>query len=365
MRVLIFSADIGEGHDLPARMLRDGIAARDESAVVEIRDTLDSAGPVARFLIRDGLETVLRRLPWLFEVQYWLIARIPPTRALMRWLGRALAGRHLLHAVDEFRADVVVATYPGANEVLGAYRLAGRLRVPLVSAITDLAALRYWAHPGTDLHLTIHAESGAEIRAIAGADARVQRVRGLTSPAFESPVPMASARNALGLPAAVPIVVVSGGGWGVGDLHGAAATALAARPDLHVVALCGHSEAAAEGLARAFAGEDRLIVMGFTDRIPEVLAAADVLIHSTAGLTVMEALACGTRVISFGWGHGHIRLNNAAYLRFGLADVAATTTELLPAINRALDSARTPDLDYGRLPSAAGLVLAIGAATPP
>ena len=85
------------------------------------------------------------------------------------------------------RPDVVVCTYPVANEVLGRLRRRGLVAVPLVSAITDLAALRYWAHPGCDLHLVIHPESAAEIRAIAGPDARVEAVRGLTRAAFDTP----------------------------------------------------------------------------------------------------------------------------------------------------------------------------------
>ena len=64
---------------------------------------------------------------------------------------------------------------------------AGRLDVPLVSAVTDLAALHYWAHHGCDLHLVIHPESAAEIRSIAGPAARILHVRGLSDAAFEEP----------------------------------------------------------------------------------------------------------------------------------------------------------------------------------
>ena len=64
-------------------------------------------------------------------------------------------------------------------------------------------------------------------------------------------------------------------------------------------------------------------VEGFTDRMAEWLSAADVLVHSTAGLTVLEAQMCGTWAISYGWGVGRIRVNNRAYRRWGLADVAA------------------------------------------
>ena len=64
----------------------------------------------------------------------------------------------------------------------------------------------------------------------------------------------------------------------------------------------------------------------------DLLAAADVLVHSTAGLTVLEAQIRGTRVISYGWGRGHIRANNRAYERLGLAAVARTPEQLAAAI---------------------------------
>jgi UDP-N-acetylglucosamine:LPS N-acetylglucosamine transferase len=98
-------------------------------------------------------------------------------------------------------------------------------------------------------------------------------------------------------------------------------------------------------------------VEGFTDRMGDWLAAADVLVHSTAGLTVLEAIIRGCAVISYGWGRGHIRANNRAYTRFGLAEVATTRSELAAALGRALRQRPAPDLAYAQLPTAASAVL--------
>jgi processive 1,2-diacylglycerol beta-glucosyltransferase len=68
--------------------------------------------------------------------------------------------------------------------------------------------------------------------------------------------------------------------------------------------------------------------MGFTDRMGDVLAAADVLIHSSAGLTVLEAIIRGCPVISYGFGYGHVRASNHALERFGLAQVARRQRDL-------------------------------------
>jgi UDP-N-acetylglucosamine:LPS N-acetylglucosamine transferase len=359
VRVLIFSADIGEGHDLPARAVRDAIAARRPDVEVTILDALDSAGAAARFFVRNGADFLLAHLTWLFDLQFWLVARFGPTRALSQRLALAVGERGLLRTIAAHRPDVIVATYPAANQVLCTARRGGKIAVPVVSAITDLAALHYWAHPGCDLHLVIHPESDAEVRQVAGPATRVEPVRGLTTAPFDHPVEPAAARRALELPADAPVVAVSGGGWAVGDLHGAVAAALAAAPDVHVLALCGRNPKVQQALERAFADEPRVRVMGFTDRMSELLAATDVLVHSTAGLTVFEALVRGARVISYGWGVGHIRLNNEAYRRFGLADVVDDRGALADAIGRALASPRQPDVAYGDRPSAADRILAL------
>ena len=63
-------------------------------------------------------------------------------------------------------------------------------------------------------------------------------------------------------------------------------------------------------------------------------------------------------MISYGWGIGHIRANNRAYRRFGLADVATTHAELDAALRRALAHRPEPDLSLTRIPSAAAEILA-------
>jgi len=152
-------------------------------------------------------------------------------------------------------------------------------------------------------------------------------------------------------------VLVSGGGWGVGALEEAASEVLAIDGVGQVVCLCGRNEQLRVRLSQRFADDPRVRVEGFTDHMSDWLAAADALVHSTGGLTVLEAMMRGCPAISYGWGRGHVRLHNAAFRRFGLAEVAATPAALRTAVAAALARGRTTG-EFSTLPSAASFVLA-------
>jgi processive 1,2-diacylglycerol beta-glucosyltransferase len=355
MRCVILTASIGAGHDLPAEILRGELMERCPAGEVEVLDCLELAGGlVERAISGASYESELANR--LFDIEHRLLHDVEITRRAAGRLGEVLAGPPVLRALAERQATVVVSVYPGSTEVLGRLRRAGRLRIPVVAAITDLAALRFWSHPGADLHLVTQAESIPEVRAIAGPRTEVVHVRGLDDPRFADLPSRTAARRALDLPQDGRVVVVSGGGWGVGDLGGAVEEALAV-PGAFVVLLCGTREEVRSTLARRFAGVSRVRVLGFTDQMPDVLAAADVLIHSTAGLTVMEALVTGCSVISYGWGRGHIRANNAALAEHGMAQVASDRDELRSALALALATRREPDPAFRALPTAAQVVL--------
>ena len=70
-----------------------------------------------------------------------------------------------------------------------------RLDVPVHSAITDLAGLRFWAHPGVDLHYVTHPESIEEVERLAG-PGTVEWVRPPISPEFLSRAPARRPRGA-------------------------------------------------------------------------------------------------------------------------------------------------------------------------
>jgi UDP-glucose 4-epimerase len=353
--VLIISADIGEGHDLPARAIAREFKDEDPDAQVSVVNGLPAMGPFMTKLLRENSWFMFSFVPWLFDLQYRLFMNIGVTRWTSRRLLTFFGKRGLMRLIRAHDPDVIVSTYPGVTAILGELRRRRRLDIPCYSSITDLAGLQFWAHPGIDLHFITHPESAEEVERIGGPGS-ARWAKPPTSPAFLAPRSRAEARKSLGLPAEGTVIAVSGGGWGVGDLLGATRAALRVE-DATVMCLCGRNDKLRARVARQLAGDPRLKVMGFTDRMGDVLAAADVVVHSSAGLTVLEAIIRGCPVISYGFGYGHVRESNKALQRFGLAQVVAREAELGPALERALEQRPEPDERFAKRASTASLIL--------
>ncbi|MFI5003756.1 MAG: glycosyltransferase [Solirubrobacterales bacterium] len=326
-RVLILSADVGEGHAAAARALAQQIDASPEETEVLVIDGLAAMGRVLRQVVQDGYRVQLRFLPWSYSLVYWLLEHVPPVRWLTRWQLRLFGARPLARRIAEYDPDVIVSTYPAVTVVLARLRRTGVVSCPTVATITDLTGLFFWAQPGIDMHLVMYGESMPSVERIAG-EGSARLVAPLISAEFLQPRCPLQARRALGLPEEGRMVVVSGGGWGVGDVEGAVRELCRVSEVSSIVCLAGRNEQLYTRLSATFAREPRVHVYGFTDAMPQLLAAADALVHSTGGVTCLEAKATGTPVVSYGLPVGHARLNTRAMADLELLRLANDTGEL-------------------------------------
>ncbi|MFD8077958.1 glycosyltransferase [Streptomyces sp. NPDC059718] len=312
---------MGAGHDGAAAELARRIAV--SGAAVDRFDLLDLLPGRFGRRLSAGYHRLLVHAPWAYQRIYSSTEEAGGTSASARVLLRA-AERPVLGALA---ADtrVVVSTYPGASRVLGALRLDGRLTVPVLTYLTDFSVHPLWVAPGVDIHLAAHAVPAAQAQALGASDVRV--CGPVTDPRF---VPGGSlerqvARARLGLPAGAPLALLVAGSWGVGPVRQVAAEIRASGAALPVV-VCGHNGALAERLRTDGVGH----VFGWTDDMPALMHAADVLVQNAGGLTSLEAFACGLPVASYRCIPGHGLTNAAALDEAGLAAWIRKPDDLAP-----------------------------------
>ncbi len=269
----------------------------------------------------------MRVAPWSYELTYRLWYKMPSAWGFIVRLDTLIAGRRIRRAISETDADVVVSTYPLSSLVLGNMRKKRWLKVPVMTYLTDFAIHPLWVHPHVDVHLATSEFAAATARRRGGEDARAPGplVADRFLPAGASI--RATGRAELGLTDDMRAVLVVAGSWGVGDVTGTY-DAICAAGDFHPVVVCARDTALKDVLERRGRGS----ILGWTDDMPRLMAACDVMVENAGGLTANEAFAVGLPVVTFLPIAGHGRDNAEGMSAIGVSRYARTTGELRVAL---------------------------------
>jgi processive 1,2-diacylglycerol beta-glucosyltransferase len=141
----------------------------------------------------------------------------------------------------------------------------------------------------------------AEVRAVlAGRGIAAERIDVTGIPiarAFSGPHDRAAIRSRLELAEDRPVVLVTAGGAGVGAFADAVQAVLECG-DVQVIAVAGRNEALRRRLAaHPPPAGTALRVFGFTTAIDELMAASDLTVAKSGGLTTSECLAMGLPMV--------------------------------------------------------------------
>ncbi|WP_233568046.1 glycosyltransferase [Cohnella faecalis] len=101
--------------------------------------------------------------------------------------------------------------------------------------------------------------------------------------------------------------------------------------------VCGRNRLLEEELRRYYNGDSHISVLGFIDRIDELMGLASCIVTKPGGLTLSEAICAGIPIVLYRPVPGQER-NNALYLQNKQAAVVCrTSSELLTAMTGILE----------------------------
>jgi UDP-N-acetylglucosamine:LPS N-acetylglucosamine transferase len=330
---------------------------RSDVASVTLLNGFDLLGSRLSGLLQRGYRFHLGRVQWSYDLAYRLFTGVPAAKRFGETALYALGGSTLLSAIEPHGPDAVVSTHPVLNPVLAGLRTSGRLRCPAAAVVGPLGGHDFWALPGIDLHLLLYEEAIPSVERLSRPGA-VRAVRPLIRPEFFEPLSRAEARAALGLSQHRTVVLVSGGGWGVGDVDGAIGAALALG-DADVIAVAGRNDALRHTLQSRHGYDQRVSVLGYTTQMRALLCAADAFVTTSAGSSIQEARASGAPTVCYGFLIGHVRDNVNALAEHGIARAARSRTQLVRQLSAALRDGRRPIPSVAQLPTAAELTAAL------
>jgi UDP-N-acetylglucosamine:LPS N-acetylglucosamine transferase len=214
---------------------------------------------------------------------------------VLMWM-RALLLRRLKAELVRFAPDVIIATQVYLSALMNVVKRRGDFKnVPMLCVMTDYGIHEFWVQFGTRGIYCVATESIAEnLQSRDVPDERVHVTGIPLMPEFKNPPSQSAARQALGLEPGCRTVLVTGGWFGIG-VSDAVKGLMECALDCQVLVTTGRADSEdvhrLKDLARRF--PQRLRLIEWSDQMPTLLRAADVVVGKPGGLSVAEALACG------------------------------------------------------------------------
>lgn len=314
-KVLIITVPFGGGHYATAAKIADLLQERDRSLDVEILDVVTDGWPAFAKRSSNAYQssTAASNGFW-FRIYYVLSDHFPRP---LRWFASAAFNTYARKKLAEIAPDLVIATFPFLGHVAVRARAATGSTAPIVTVVTDAGRVQgIWLDGAEDAILTATADTVDYAIQRHMAAERIRFVGFPVSKAFYELPSKHEARTSLGLNPSVFTLLWTSGGYGMSADKSLGLLKRVAQLDLPLQIICvagKNQQLETELRAIDFPANITPYILGFTDQMPKLMAAADVVVSKSGWLTISEAIAAQRPLFLFDAIPGHEE-QNAQYV---------------------------------------------------
>lgn len=294
VRILILTASIGSGHTRAAEAIRAALAAHPAAATMQV-DVVDFMArdiSIIHYLMKRIYLLMLRFVPDLYDV-FFRVAGKNASGGVVRGAFAQVMVHTVGRVIRAYAPDLVIATHPFPEGAAALWRARHGASFTLAALLTDYALHAIWLVPGVDVYF-VATEAMAEGMAARGFDTHMVHATGIPIARADYGLERSAAQTHAGLAEDLPTILLMGGGLGLGGMDRTLAALEQVNLRLSILVVAGRN-AVLEEHARTVARTSRHVirVFSYTDEIPTLMCAADLLITKPGGLTISEAFAAG------------------------------------------------------------------------
>lgn len=287
MRILMLSANTGEGHNSSAKALMEVLQSR--GVECQLQDCLAYLSPNFSKFICDWHVRIYQYGGKIFDKGYRFLENMAnPENFNPIYELISLGAGKLRDTIMEEDFDGVVCVHPFAGTMITEVRRSWGMEIPTCLVATDYTCSPTVEQCDLDTFFVPAAEICREFE-LAGIPREKQMVTGIpVRQGFYEKADRQQARTTLQLPQESLVVLVMCGSMGCGPIERIAEETLSQMPeDSVMVAVCGRNEKLRESMERI--RDPRLRVTGFIHNFTTYLDSADLIITKPGGLSSTEA----------------------------------------------------------------------------
>lgn len=298
-KVLLLSVSAGAGHVRAAQAIE---AYAKQTAHIEALhiDVMDYVPKSFRKIYIDTYIKIVQKYPmiWGFIYKKTDKAKVTDPLQKLRRLIERINTKALSHVINDFSPDAIICTHFLPAELLMHKINNDNYQVPVWVQITDFDLHRMWVIPKMEGYFTANNEVAFRLQQNGISYQNIHETGIPIMPNFSEQLNKNDCLTSYGLSSNTPTLLLMGGGAGLGNLDEVAEYLLSQIEEIQLIVLAGKNERTLQALQKvASKYPHRLFPQGFTDKVEQLMACADLVITKPGGLTSSECLAMGLPMI--------------------------------------------------------------------
>lgn len=312
-KVLIMSASTGGGHNRAARAIKEELESRtidNMSIECEIVDSLKLVNNTMDKVISRGYEKSALYTPKAYGSVYrFSETTIASKNEFKTNPLTSLMARKFKHLLNESMPDLIIGTHPFPMIALSTLKKNNNIHSlsrsesfykstkvdipPMISVLTDYTTHSTWIQNEIDYYIVGH-EYVKELLVYEGVDSEKVKAYGIpVEKSFLSHRDRETVLTELGLSPEKLTVLLMGGSFGAGNIKETLEDLIAIDRDFQILVITGRNEHLKDKLSKMLDStihNKNICLLGYTNKMNDILASIDVLISKPGGLTTTEAL---------------------------------------------------------------------------
>lgn len=312
-KVLIMSASTGGGHNRAARAIKEELESRtidNMSIECEIVDSLKLVNNTMDKVISRGYEKSALYTPKAYGSVYrFSETTIASKNEFKTNPLTSLMARKFKHLLNESTPDLIIGTHPFPMIALSTLKKNNNIHSlsrsesfykstkvdipPMISVLTDYTTHSTWIQNEIDYYIVGH-EYVKELLVYEGVDSEKVKAFGIpVEKSFLSHRDRETVLTELGLSPEKLTVLLMGGSFGAGNIKETLEDLVAIDRDFQILVITGRNEHLKDKLSKMLDStihNKNICLLGYTNKMNDILASIDVLISKPGGLTTTEAL---------------------------------------------------------------------------
>ena len=302
-KILIFYASYGGGHLSAAKSIQECLEKNYTNIQIEVIDCIRYINRMLNKVTTGAYNEMAKDIPNLWGKVY-----AGSQKGLLSSVSKEtnkLMARKLFKLIIEYKPDLIISTHPFSTQMVSYLKRKGYLNCDLATILTDFSMHTQWLIGNEYGNYFFVANDKMKEQLINyGVEEEKIYVTGIPlSSKFKRKIDNEETFKLFNLnPKKKTILFFGGGEFGLGKERTVQILDSLIRnvTDYQIVAISGKNEKMKKKFEEIVSyenAEDRVRVLGFTDKVPELMKISNIVVTKPGGLTTSESLASGLPIL--------------------------------------------------------------------